>query len=86
MSTTQPYYMTMSSIGTSNSTLLATTASVAEDHIAELMRRHRKVNDSPLAAKLWRRREIALVECARRGVRFLPAQCLRPVFEREGAL
>jgi hypothetical protein len=69
-----------------NLTSWATTASVGEAHLADLMRLHRKVNDTPTAAKAYRRSEIARAECARRGVRFLPAQCLRYAYERDGVL
>ncbi len=33
-----------------------------------------------------RRRELRSAECAKRGVRFLPAQVMRAVYEKEGLL
>ena len=33
-----------------------------------------------------RRRELRSAECARRGVRFLPAQAMRALYEKEGLL
>lgn len=52
----------------------------------ELHRRHRKVNDTPAAETAHRRRELARTECQRRGVRFLPAQCLRAALQGAGLL
>lgn len=57
-----------------------------EQHASEVVRHHRKWNGSPAAVKLWRRQEITQLECARRGVRFLPLKCLRPLFESQGVL
>lgn len=61
-------------------------SNATERYARGLHRQLRKVNDSPAAARRSERAELARIECERRGVRFLPAQCLRTVFERSGLL
>lgn len=70
----------------SNRPVLATTASVGAKHLADLGRLHRKVNATPEAARSYARYRIMQEECARRGLRFLPKQVLRPLYARDGLL
>lgn len=70
----------------SNSASLRSANEVAAEYAVSLARIHRKVNAGPAAERAWRKRELARSECVRRGVRFLPFQCLRPLFVEEGLL
>lgn len=59
-----------------------TTLSIAQFGITEFarfMQSHRKVN-SNAGPKNFARYQLTMVECAKRGVRFLPAQVMRPIF------
>ena len=46
---------------------------------ARRMKRHRKVNMNA-GLTSFARYQLTVVECAKRGVRFLPAQVMRPIF------
>jgi hypothetical protein len=46
----------------------------------------KKVNAGTEAQRSDRRQQLFAEQCAKRGVRFLPAQVMRPIYEREGLL
>lgn len=37
-----------------------------------------------MGSKVFKRYELTLAECQKRGVRFLPAQVMRPIFQAAG--
>lgn len=55
----------------------------AADAYARLMKVHRKVNANA-DSDVFKRYELMLAECQKRGVRFLPAQVMRPIFRAAG--
>ncbi len=50
------------------------------DYYQKTFKVGRKVN-SNADPKVFKRYELTIAECKRRGVRFLPAQVLRPIFQ-----
>ena len=46
----------------------------------------KKVNAGLEAQRSHRRHQLFTEQCAKRGVRFLPAQVMRPIYEREHLL
>jgi hypothetical protein len=46
----------------------------------------KKANAGAEAQRSDRRQQLLAEQCAKRGVRFLPAQVMRPIYEREGLL
>lgn len=49
----------------------------------KMMKESRKVN-SNADPKVFQRYELAVAECKKRGVRFLPVQVLRPLYRAAG--
>ena len=45
-----------------------------------------KADAGPETQRSHRRHLLLTEQCAKRGVRFLPAQVMRPIYEREGLL
>ena len=54
-----------------------------DNYIERTMRVCRKGNFNA-DPKVFKRYELTLAECKKRGVRFLPKQVLRPIFEAAG--
>lgn len=57
--------------------------SIGKERISKMFRESRKVNASA-NPNTFKRYELTLVECKKRGVRFLPAQVMRPIFQSAG--
>lgn len=53
------------------------------EHIEKTMKAHRKAN-SNADPKVFERHNLTQAECLKRGVRFLPAQVMRPLFQAAG--
>jgi hypothetical protein len=70
-----------------NSGHAGTTLSVAQADVAgvfaRMLKAHRKVNANA-DPKEFKRYEMTLAECKKRGVRFLPVQAMRPAFQAAG--